>query len=90
MSVPRIRLGLELVDDSGDEVFVADIDEAKGVVTLEMLEDDDSYTIPIRELRNGLRDGDFALLEAAEEEAEDPDDDDEDAGDGDEAGEADE
>jgi hypothetical protein len=81
MNIPRITFGLELVDDSGDEVCVSDIDESSGVVTLQLLDDDDSYTISVRELRSKLRDGEFAVLDpddsddggADEEESDDED-----------------
>src|SRR6266480_1819918 len=38
MNIPRIRMGLEFVDDSGDEVCVSRIDESNGIVTLDMLD----------------------------------------------------
>jgi len=71
MIIPRIVKGLELVDDSGDEVRVARINEASGVATLEMLEEDDSYTISLRELRGKLRDGAFAVLDDDEDDEDD-------------------
>ena len=74
MNIPRIATGLELVDDSGDEVVVSKISEANGVATLRTLDGDDSYTMSVRELRSKLRDGEFAILE--------PDDNDEEEGKG--------
>ena len=67
MKIPRITSGLELVDDSGDEVCVSGIDEESGIVTLDMLDDDDSYTMSLRELRSRLREGAFAVLEPDED-----------------------
>jgi hypothetical protein len=81
MSVPRIKLGLEVVDPAGEELAIVAIDEAKGVVTLQTLDEDDSYRLPIRELRNGLRDGTFDILEADEDEADEKDGDEDDGGD---------
>lgn len=84
MTVPRIVKGLELVDDSGDEVRVSGVNEASGVATLKMLEDDDSYTMPLRELRGKLRDGAFAVLEDDDtSDAEDDGDEDEEDDEGD-------
>jgi hypothetical protein len=81
MSIPRIAVGLELVDDSGDEVSVSRINTGSGIVTLKMLDEDDSYTMSLRELRSNLRDGVFAVLESEgdDDDEEDGDDDDEDA-----------
>lgn len=62
MSVPRIVVGLELVDDEGDEVVVDEIDSDRGVVTLVTTSDDDGYEISLRELRGKLRDGEFAAV----------------------------
>ena len=61
MSVPRIVVGLQLVDDEGDEVVVDEIDSDRATVTL-LTSDDDGYEMSIRELRSKLRDGHFALL----------------------------
>jgi hypothetical protein len=63
MNIPRIAIGLELVDDSGDEVTVSRVNAASGIVTLKMLDQNDSYTMSLRELRSYLRDGAFAVLE---------------------------
>jgi hypothetical protein len=73
MSIPRIAPGLEMVDDEGDHVVVADIDESDDTVELET-RDGESYSIPLRELRSKLRDGDFAEIEPdTEQEVEDED-----------------
>jgi hypothetical protein len=72
MSVPRIVTGLELVDDEGDEVIVGAIDHVLGIVTLET--DEDSYSMSLRELRGKLRDGEFAVLDADQDDEGDADD----------------
>lgn len=61
MIVPRIAVGLALVDDDGDEVVVHKIDQGRGTVTL-LTEDGDRYGMSIRDLRSKLRDGDFAQV----------------------------
>ena len=65
MGVPRIVVGLELVDDEGDEVVVDEIDSERGTVTL-VTSDDDGYEMSVRELRSKLRDGEFVrVIDAA-------------------------
>lgn len=67
MSIPRVVKGLELVDDEGDEVVVSKISESKGIATLKTADDGDSYTMSLRELRGKLRDGEFAALDAEDD-----------------------
>lgn len=76
MSIPRVVKGLELVDDEGDEVVVSKISESKGIATLKTADDGDSYTMSLRELRSKLRDGEFAALEAEEDDTSDDAEDD--------------
>ena len=38
MNIPRIRMGLEFVDDSADGVCVSGINESNGIVPLDMLD----------------------------------------------------
>jgi hypothetical protein len=72
MGIPRITLGLELVDDEGDLVVVDSIDDEEQTVDLET-DDGDSYSMTLRELRSKLRDGDFVPVdrETAESAADD-------------------
>ena len=62
MGIPRVAVGLELVDDEGDLIVVCEIDESDETVELEA-EDGDSYAMTLRELRSKLRDGDFVAVE---------------------------
>jgi hypothetical protein len=68
MGIPRITLGLELVDDEGDVVIVDSIDDEEQTVDLET-DDGDSYSMTLRELRSKLRDGDFVAVDTETEES---------------------
>jgi hypothetical protein len=68
MGIPRITLGLELVDDEGDLVVVDSIDDEEQTVDLET-DDGDSYSMTLRELRSKLRDGDFVAVDTETEES---------------------
>jgi hypothetical protein len=61
VQIPRITIGLELVDDEGDEVVVTEVDPGEDAVTLEA-SDGEQYSMSLRNLRSRLRDGDFACL----------------------------
>ncbi len=69
MIVPRIIPGLELVDDTGDEVVIQRVNWSADTVVLET-SDGDTYSMSLPALRNALRDGDFSLLEEEELEQE--------------------
>jgi len=68
MGIPRLTLGLELVDDEGDLVVVDSIDDEEQTVDLET-DDGDSYSMTLRELRSKLRDGDFVAVDTETEES---------------------
>ena len=76
MILPRISPGLELVDDTGDEVVVLRVERSNAILETS---DGDTYSISLAALRNALRDGDFSLL-ADDEMDPDLEDDEEDDG----------
>jgi predicted DNA-binding transcriptional regulator AlpA len=62
MHIPRIAIGLELVDDEGDEVVVRKINSTNSTVTLQS-DRTGAYSMSLRDLRCKLRDGEFAIVE---------------------------
>jgi len=69
MDIPRITVGLELVDDEGNEVVVEKLYLSKGTVSL-TTGDGDSYSMSLQVLRSKLRDGEFARIDPEEQDAE--------------------
>jgi hypothetical protein len=61
MSIPKIEVGLEMIDDEDDEVVVDEIDRGRGTATL-VTSDDDWYEMSLRELRSKLQDGEFVVV----------------------------
>jgi hypothetical protein len=76
MTLPRIRPGLELIDDAGDETVIQRVDRSTGVVSFER-NDGSTYSMTLSALCNGLRDESFSLIEDEDEEAEEDEDDEE-------------
>ncbi len=74
MSIPRVSVGLELVDDEGDQVVVCEIDDSDETVELEAA-DGESYSMTLRELRCKLRDGDFVAVDSDDDSDGEVDDD---------------
>ena len=66
MDIPRITVGLELVDDEGNEVIVERLNQSKGTVSL-TTGDGDSYSMSLQALRSKLRDGEFARIDPEDE-----------------------
>ena len=66
MDIPRITVGLELVDDEGNEVVVEKLNQSKGTVSL-TTGDGDSYSMSLQALRSKLRDGEFARIDPEDE-----------------------
>jgi len=66
MDIPRITVGLELVDDEGNEVVVEKLNQSKGTVSL-TTDDGDSYSMSLQALRCKLRDGEFARIDPEDE-----------------------
>ena len=66
MDIPRITVGLELVDDEGNEVVVEKLYLSKGTVSL-TTGDGDSYSMSLQALRSKLRDGEFARIDPEDE-----------------------
>lgn len=76
MDIPRITVGLELVDDEGDQVIVEKLNLSKGTVMLST-SDGETYSMLLRTLRSRLRDGEFVRVDPDDERpgAEEEDDD---------------
>lgn len=72
MNIPRIAIGLELVDDDGDQVVVRKINSTNSTVTLQS-DRTGAYSMSLRDLRCKLRDGEFAVVDDPDEDEEDED-----------------